>query len=142
MDFAIRGEFTGIKILDRLWVGQNGQDRLEQAYLVERGANYGWSVYEGSRIFYANRKKGPTPISLPTVEHDHGESRSLTGGVVIYDDKKYPDLEDAYIYGDYTTGKIWAVKHDGKKVVWNKEIADTQLGLTDFVVDPESPELC
>ena len=107
------------KNLDRLWVGQNGQDRLEQAYLVERGANYGWSVYEGSRIFYANRKRGPTPILPPTVEHDHGESRSLTGGVVIYDGKKYPDLEDAYIYGDYTTGKIWAVKHDGEKVVWN-----------------------
>ncbi len=126
------------KNLDRLWVGQNGQDRLEQAYLVERGANYGWSVYEGSRIFYANRKRGPTPISPPTVEHDHGESRSLTGGVVIYDGKKYPDLKGAYIYGDYSTGKIWAAKHDGKKLLWDKEIADTPLGITDFVVDPQS----
>ena len=39
-----------------LWVGNNGQDLWEQVYLVERGANYGWSVYEGSHIFHANRE--------------------------------------------------------------------------------------
>lgn len=126
--------------LKRLWVGNNGQDRLEQAYLVERGANYGWSVYEGSRIFYANRKLGPHPVSPPTVEHDHGESRSLTGGVV-YTGKKHRDLKDAYIYGDNTTGKIWAVLHDGRKVVWNREIADTQIRITDFGVDPRTGDL-
>ncbi|MGB0579484.1 MAG: PQQ-dependent sugar dehydrogenase, partial [Limisphaerales bacterium] len=126
--------------LNRLWVGNNGQDRLEQAYLVERGANYGWSVYEGSRIFYANRKLGPHPVSPPTVEHDHGESRSLTGGVV-YTGQKHPELKDAYIYGDNTTGKIWAVLHDGEKVVWNREIADTDIRITDFAVDPKSGDL-
>ena len=31
---------------DHIWIGQNGQDLWEQVYLVERGANYGWSVYE------------------------------------------------------------------------------------------------
>ena len=126
--------------LKRLWVGNNGQDRLEQAYLVERGANYGWSVYEGSRIFYANRKLGPHPVSLPTVEHDHGESRSLTGGVV-YTARKHKSLKNAYIYGDNTTGKIWAVLHDGENVVWNREIADTQIRITDFGVDPRTGDL-
>jgi glucose/arabinose dehydrogenase len=126
--------------LKRLWVGNNGQDRLEQAYLVERGANYGWSVYEGSRIFYANRKLGPHPVSKPTVEHDHGESRSLTGGVV-YTGDNHPELKDAYVYGDYTTGKIWAVLHDGEKVVWNREIADTLIRITDFGIDPATGDL-
>ena len=46
-----------------LWVGNNGQDLWEQIYLVKRGANYGWSVYEGGHIFYANRKLGPHPVS-------------------------------------------------------------------------------
>ena len=122
--------------LDRLWVGQNGQDRLEQIYLVERGANYGWSVYEGSRVFYAERERGPTPISPPTFEHGHNESRSLTGGCVYLGDK-LTDLKDAYIYGDYATGKIWAGRHDGEKVTWHREIADTRLGLADFVESPD-----
>src|SRR5262249_43478008 len=39
-----------------LWVGQNGQDLWEQAFLVKKGDNYGWSVTEGSHPFYINRK--------------------------------------------------------------------------------------
>lgn len=114
-----------------VWVGQNGQDLWEQAYRIERGANYGWSVYEGSHPFHPNRKLGPTPLTLPTVEHHHSEARSLTGGVVYHGDK-LPDLQGAYIYGDYSTGKVWGVKHDGKKVVWNNELVDTQLQITGF----------
>ena len=43
----------------QLWVGQNGQDLWEQAYLVKKGENYGWSVTEGSHPFYPNRKAAP-----------------------------------------------------------------------------------
>ncbi len=117
-----------------IWVGNNGQDLWEQAYLVERGANYGWSVYEGGHVFYANRKRGPTPISKPTVEHPHSEARSLTGGVVYHGDG-FPELRGAYIYGDHSTGKIWAVRHDGKKILWHKEIADTSLRISGFGTD-------
>jgi glucose/arabinose dehydrogenase len=123
-----------------VWVGQNGQDLWEQAYLVKKGENYGWSVYEGSHPFYPNRKLGPTPVVKPTVEHHHSEFRSLTGGIVYYGDK-YPELRGAYLYGDYSTGKIWGVKHDGKKVVWNKELADSHLQVTGFGVDSKGEVL-
>ena len=76
---------------------------------------------EGSHRSIPNRKRGPTPIVKPTVEHPHSESRSLTGGIVYYGEK-YPELQGAYIYGDYSTGKIWAVKHDGTKILWHKRI--------------------
>ena len=119
-----------------VWVGNNGQDLWEQIYRVERGANYGWSVYEGGHIFYPTRKLGPTPHVKPTVEHPHSEARSLTGGVTYYG-KKYPDLRGAYIYGDYSTGKIWGVKHDGKQVTWHKELADTTLQIAAFAFDAD-----
>ncbi len=119
-----------------IWVGNNGQDMYEQAYLIQRGANYGWSVYEGSHPFYMQRKLGPTPHVKPTVEHAHSESRSLTGGVV-YHGSNLPDLQGAYIYGDYSTGKIWGVKHDGQKIVWQRELADTTLQISAISLDPD-----
>lgn len=117
-----------------IWVGNNGQDLWEQAYRVERGANYGWSVMEGSHVFYAERKAGPTPFVKPTVEHSHSEARSLTGGVV-YHGEKLPELRGAYIYGDHSTGKIWGVKHDGKQVTYHRELVDTPFRITHFCLD-------
>ncbi|MFO0825997.1 MAG: PQQ-dependent sugar dehydrogenase, partial [Gemmataceae bacterium] len=121
---------------NQLWLGQNGQDLWEYAHLVQKGDNYGWSVFEGSHDFYPERKLGPTPHVKPTVEHHHSEARSLTGGVV-YRGKKLPELEGAYIYGDYSTGHIWAVKHDGKAIVWHKKIAITTLKITAFAFDKD-----
>jgi uncharacterized repeat protein (TIGR03806 family) len=117
-----------------VWVGQNGQDLWEQAYLVRKGDNYGWSVYEGSHPFYLNRQLGPHPHVKPTIEHHHAEFRSLTGGVV-YHGQRFPELQGAYIYGDYSTGKIWAMRHDGEKVHWHKELASTTLRITGFGID-------
>jgi glucose/arabinose dehydrogenase/mono/diheme cytochrome c family protein len=117
-----------------LWVGNNGQDLWEQVYLITRGANYGWSVTEGGHPFYPNRQVGPAPIVKPTVEHPHSESRSLTGGIVYYG-AKLPELRGAYIYGDHSTGKVWAVKHDGTKILWHKELVDTPFHISGFGTD-------
>ncbi|MEX0679512.1 MAG: PQQ-dependent sugar dehydrogenase [Pirellulales bacterium] len=119
-----------------VWVGTNGQDLWETAHLVRRGDNYGWSVYEGSHPFYPERKRGPTPLTAPTIEHSHAEFRSLTGGVVYYGGL-LPELEGAYIYGDYSSGRIWGMKHDGQRVIWHRELADTRLMIAAFRVIPE-----
>jgi glucose/arabinose dehydrogenase len=120
----------------QIWVGQNGQDLREFAHLLERGANYGWSAYEGSRPFIEGRLRGPSPFTAPTIEHDHAVFRSLTGGFV-YRGKRFPELVGAYLYGDYGTGRIWAAKHDGQKLLWNRELADTPLAITGFGTTPE-----
>ena len=119
----------------QVWVGNNGQDLWESAHLIRRGENYGWSVYEGSHLFYRNRRRGPTPVTAPTFEHHHSEARSLTGGVV-YRGGQLPGLEGAYVYGDHSTGRIWAGLHDGTKVVWHREIAATPLLITSFGLSP------
>jgi uncharacterized repeat protein (TIGR03806 family) len=117
-----------------VWVGNNGQDLWETAHLVRSGENYGWSVYEGSHSFYLERKRGPTPHVPPTIEHSHAEFRSLTGGVVYYGEK-LPDLNGAYIYGDFSSGRIWGMHHDGQRVLWHRELADTRLQIVAFRVD-------
>ncbi|WP_435020041.1 PQQ-dependent sugar dehydrogenase [Tundrisphaera sp. TA3] len=115
----------------QLWAGVNGQDLWEFAILIEKGKNYGWSLFEGSHPFQPGRAAGPTPPVPPTVEHHHSEARSLSGGVVYHGDR-LPELKGAYVYGDWSTGKVWAVRHDGSKVAWHREIADTPFQITGF----------
>jgi uncharacterized repeat protein (TIGR03806 family) len=118
-----------------IWIGQNGQDLWEQVYVVQKGANYGWPVYEGSHPFHPHRTlETRTKFTKPTIEHHHSEARSITGGIVYYGDK-YPDLTGAYIYGDFSTGRIWAAKYDGRQITWHKEIAKTTAQITNFYAD-------
>ena len=107
-----------------LWVGDVGWQTWELVYRVQRGGNYGWSITEGSQSIHPNEKRGPTPILPPVMQHDHSEARSITGGFV-YHGQRLTELQDAYVYGDYTTGKIWALWYDGVQVTKHLELADT-----------------
>lgn len=119
----------------RPWVGDVGQDIWEMIELSHRGANHGWSVMEGTHPFQPNRKKGPTPIVPPVVEHHHTECRSITGGYV-YQGTKFKDLNGAYFYGDYQYGKVWALRYNQKsqKVTWHKELAVSTVKISSFGV--------
>jgi putative heme-binding domain-containing protein len=119
-----------------LYVGDVGQDLWEMIWLVQRGGNYGWSVREGDHDFHPLRKRGPTPILPPLSEHHHTESRSITGGVVYHGDR-LPDLEGAYIYGDYETGKIWGLRHKGGKLTWRSELTDSSYRPASFELGPD-----
>ncbi len=117
-----------------LWAGEVGQDLWEMVYRVQKGGNYGWSVMEGSHPFRPKRKRGPTPILPPVIEHSHTDFRSLTGGYV-YHGTRLPELEGAYIYGDFDTGRVWALRYDGKKVRDHKELVDTPYRIVSFGED-------
>ena len=118
----------------QLWVGNNGQDLWEQVYLIQKGANYGWSLTEGSHIFIADRQAGPDPISAPAAEHSHSEARSITGGRV-YRGTRLPELVGVYLYGDWSTGRVWGIRHDGTKATWHRELVDTPFNITGFGTD-------
>ena len=114
-----------------IWIGNNGQDLWEMAHLVRPRDNYGWSVMEGGHAFYENRKTNSLPLTKPTIEHHHSEFRSLTGGLVYYGEK-LPALNGVYLYGDYSTGRIWGMKHNGTKATFHGELASPRLQITGF----------
>jgi uncharacterized repeat protein (TIGR03806 family) len=117
-----------------LWCGEVGQDLWESVHKIEKGGNYGWSVMEGSHPFRPDRMKGPTPILKPIVEHPHSDFRSLIGGYV-YHGTRLKDLQGAYIYGDFDTGRIWALRCEGKKVTYHQELTRTVLRVVSFGED-------
>ncbi len=120
-----------------LWVGDVGQDLWESVFVVKSGGNYGWSVMEGNHAYNPRLKPaGPSPITPPIVEHGHDEARSLTGGFV-YRGSRLKELRGAYIYGDYETGKIWALRRNGEKVTEHRELLQSPLHWASFGEDNE-----
>jgi quinoprotein glucose dehydrogenase len=103
----------------RLWLADVGQDLWEEINWIEKGGNYGWSYREGTRPFPLRTDAPPADAKLidPIFEYNHGEGLSITGGFV-YRGSALPDLKDAYVYGDFVLGKIWALKvaDDGKVI--------------------------
>jgi putative heme-binding domain-containing protein len=114
----------------RLWCGDVGWELWEMIHLVQRGGNHGWSAMEASQPIKPETQR-PEPIIPPAAAHPHTEAASITGGHV-YHGSRFPELRDAYIYGDYETGKIWALWHDGKQVTRREEIADTPHKIVTF----------
>ena len=116
-----------------LWIGDVGWEMWEMIYRAEPGANFGWSVLEHTQAVHPDTPRGPTPITPPAAAHSHTESRSITGGYV-YRGGRLPELAGMYIYGDYVTGKIWALNAESREAT-PRELADTTLQIACFGVD-------
>jgi len=112
-----------------------GQNNIEEINRIVMGGNYGWAIKEGDFLF--NRTDGPSgpagtigsppghfspgvpaglidPISGPkgTLEYDHNEGISITGGFV-YRGAGIPELYGKYIFGDLAL-KTAPVRADGR----------------------------
>ena len=59
---------------------------------------------------------------------------SVTGGVV-YRGKKLPELYGAYLYADYVSGQVWALRYDGVKATSNRTIVRPKPDITSFGQD-------
>ncbi len=96
-----------------LWAGDVGQGAREEVSIIERGGNYGWAFREG---FIDGPKDQTPPLGFETIVepvHDYPRNLgvSITGGIV-YRGTKLPGLEGAYVFGDYGSGRIWALFPD------------------------------
>lgn len=119
-----------------------GQDLWEEINIITRGGNYGWSIREATHPFVNEKFQSPiTKISDPVWEYPHNEEwgKSITGGSVYYG-KNVPELQGYYVYGDYVSGKLWALKWDPKTMTAteNRPIAwDAHLPIVTFGEDEQ-----
>lgn len=120
-----------------LWAADVGQNAWEEVNRIELGGNYGWSLREANHKFTRNGNKGSdarADLIDPIVEYPHTEDwgRSVTGGCV-YRGNQTPSLTGHYLYGDYVSGRLWALKIDESgQAVANRPIAWDQLPVFTF----------
>jgi len=110
----------------RLWCADVGQDIWEEINWITNGGNYGWQFREGPAAFPLNTDTPPADAKFiePIHSYNHAEGLSITGGIV-YTGKALPELQGAYIYGDFVLGKIWALKTDDSGKVLSNELLYT-----------------
>ena len=85
-----------------LWVGDVGQNRIEEIDIVEAGGNYGWNTLEGDECLNAPCSSAGTVLPVVTYTHDQG--CSVTGGVV-YRGGAYEQLNSVYLFADFCAGR-------------------------------------
>ncbi len=114
------------------WVADVGQGAWEEIDIVENGKNYGWNTREGSHDYKPGTNV--TIIQDPIFEYSHSVGDSITGGYV-YRGSILTDLIGKYVYGDYVSGRIWALEYAGDLVLNNTLLVDTNLKISSFGID-------
>jgi glucose/arabinose dehydrogenase len=137
-----------------LYVSDVGNYDWEEINLVKKGGNYGWPYKEGPVCFFF-----PLPADQPKEEkytdptcegssrfnkplHYYGHlaitpdgGNAVTGGYV-YRGTTYPEMEGVYFFGDWTNGRIWALRHNHYGVS-TKLMLETGQQLLSFFEDLE-----
>ena len=126
-----------------LWATDVGSGSFEEVDLVRPGLNYGWPAREGFDCHKADacESEGLEP---PVAGYSHDEGCAAIGGYV-YRGSRYPEIEGAYIFGDFCSGTIWALRYDGQGPatmvkLFEGEVSDGttdfRLQITSFAEDP------
>jgi len=126
----------------RLYCADVGQNTWEEINLITKGGNYGWAYREG---FMPGPKTPPAGFTStdPILVYAHGSGTnqgfSVTGGLV-YRGTRLSQLAGAYVFADYVSGNIWALRYDGSLVVeWQRLTGET--GIAAFGVDPSNGDI-
>jgi glucose/arabinose dehydrogenase len=139
-----------------LYIGDVGQDTVEEVNYLPRGAaagqSFGWGAYEGNNQFNCNyfgnnvntcdTTAFPYVPPIATYLHDNNGGSSITGGYV-YNGIKSRNLRGYYIYADYSSERIfWARRNaagawfSGELIAPGVTVSGTQInGISSFAED-------
>lgn len=120
-----------------LYIGDVGQGNYEevdfQVAASNGGQNYGWNRMEGLHC-YERPTCDQSGLVLPVTEYSHANGNcSITGGYV-YRGSTYPQMQGVYLYGDYCSGQIRGLQHDGTGWATN-DLLDTAFNIASFGED-------
>lgn len=118
----------------KIWTGDVGQGEKEEINIIESGGNYGWNILEGTSC-YNDQDCDDTGTIAPIFEYGHeNNDKSVTGGFV-YRGNLTPSLNGYYIYGDFVSGRIWALENISSATANSVLLLETGLNIASFGTD-------
>ncbi|WP_414662101.1 PQQ-dependent sugar dehydrogenase [Horticoccus sp. 23ND18S-11] len=126
--------FTFDRATGDLWVGDVGQNRVEEVAIVRRGENHGWNVYEAFEIFSQRyRREGETYVP-PVAAYKRKYGNSVTGGYVYRGDPA-SSFHGVYVFGDYTSKLIFGLTQEGRTLSAFRQIGTSPESIASFATD-------
>jgi glucose/arabinose dehydrogenase len=105
-----------------LWIGDVGQGAIEEVDVAragQLGLDFGWNVLEGTQCYKPSTGCDTQGRTMPVAEYTHDDGCTIVGGYV-YRGTAHPALIGRYFFGDYCSGKLWALDAadpDGARLV-------------------------
>ena len=131
----------------RMFMGDIGQNFVEEVNLGVPGANYGWRLREGTfATGYAVGARRPGrayprpaqddhPFVYPVAQYDHDDGNAIGGGFV-YRGRAIPALQGKYVFTDFPRGRVLYIDADTLVPGQLAEIRELRL-----IVDGEERDL-
>jgi glucose/arabinose dehydrogenase len=114
-----------------IWVGDVGQGSWEEVGTAVKGGNHGWRCYEGFAEFNTTGCPPPETMVFPRAVYPiANQPECAVVGGYVYRGTQMPELRGWLVYGDFCSGKIWAVNvaDSGDPV----PLVDTNKSITSF----------
>lgn len=113
-----------------LWLGDVGQNAVEEVDRIEAGGNYGWRIQEGDACYATDPCVGEGLLE-PVYAYAQDPGFSVMGGVV-YRGTALRELRGSYLFTDYYHGRIQELVHDGDGVASARTLVETGLPIVHF----------
>ena len=120
--------FSFDRLTGQIYLGDVGQEAIEEIDVIVPGGNYGWRLKEGDACFEPDVGCELVPgLQPPVATYAHDEGRcSITGGYV-YRGAAIPALQGTYVFADFCTGEIMGLAGGQISV-----LLDTDLTIASF----------
>jgi glucose/arabinose dehydrogenase len=126
-----------------LWIGDVGQNAWEEVDVQRAGSpggtNFGWNRMEGTHCYEPAVGCEDPSLTRPVSDYGHDLGCTVIGGAV-YRGTAQPALAGGYVFGDYCSGRIWAIDPARDDYQSPVEVAESGANLSAFGED-EAGEL-
>lgn len=116
------------------WVGDVGQDQIEEVAIVRAGENHGWNVFEGFTPYSNRYRRDDAKYVPPVFAYAHREGVSITAGYV-YRGQRAPQMQGRHICGDFESRRMWALSQTDRALTSVVEIGRAPTRIVSFGED-------
>jgi glucose/arabinose dehydrogenase len=120
-----------------LWVADVGHQCMEEVDRMPagvRGTNFGWNRFEGTRDFLGGDADA---FETPVYAYPHTDDAcAVIGGAVPRGPDALAALRGAYVFGDFCSGEVSALRREGDAVVVSDLGVDVGGGLLSVTTGP------